>query len=71
MLDEECILPRGIEKSLLQKMNTTFKYHQHYFVPKRSEGDLFGVRHFAGDVAYDVTGFLDKNRDTLVLIQRQ
>ncbi|KAH8066719.1 hypothetical protein JL720_12714 [Aureococcus anophagefferens] len=41
--------------------------HAH-FVPKerlRAGKTVFGVKHYAGDVAYDCRNFIDKNRDTL------
>lgn len=64
MLDEECRIPRGEDGSLLQKM-----------VQKHGKGQKFGfnhktplefqIKHFAGVVSYDISGFLTKNRDTL------
>ncbi len=69
MLDEEVRVVRGSDESYLRKM---FKAHlkkskrlldkKKGYKTKRSE---FWIVHFAGDVKYDVTGFLDKNRDTL------
>lgn len=65
LLQEECRIPRGTDQTLLEKLNS-FLSAQPCFHPDRLHADrLFGVAHFAGDVTYDVTGFLDKNRDTL------
>jgi myosin V len=69
MLDEEVRVVRGSDESFLRKM---FKQHlqkskrlldkKKGYKTKRTE---FWIVHFAGDVKYDVTGFLEKNRDTL------
>lgn len=32
--------------------------------------DLFTLKHFAGNVTYDVTGFLEKNNDSLQVSER-
>lgn len=37
----------------------------HFGYDKRSTGGDFLIDHFAGDVVYSCTKFLDKNRDTL------
>ena len=36
-----------------------------YFYGKRGHNDFFVIRHFAGDVTYDVHGFIEHNRDRL------
>jgi myosin heavy subunit len=45
--------------------------HPHYVMPTRKNctdpeaRNCFGVLHYAGEVFYNVRGFLDKNRDAL------
>jgi myosin heavy subunit len=36
-----------------------------FFFKKRTDPNVFGIKHYAGDVDYDVGGMMDKNRDTL------
>lgn len=64
-LDEECLLGKGSDSSLLEKLGVNLNSHPH-FERVRAKGkasDEFVIKHYAGDVAYNVTNFLDKNRD--------
>ena len=63
MLDEESRFPKGTDKSLLEKLHNAHKAHAFYVKPKVSN-NKFGIRHYAGEVFYDVDGLLEKNRDT-------
>ncbi|KAJ3266899.1 cytochrome c oxidase subunit 1 [Chytriomyces hyalinus] len=63
-LDEEVKLPKGSEDSWLLKLSKTHGKHKHFFTQKTSK-NVFGVKHYAGDVVYTVDGFLEKNKDAL------
>jgi myosin heavy subunit len=63
-LDEECRFPKASDITLLEKLHKNFEKTKRYEKPKLSKID-FGIEHFAGKVTYNVTGFLDKNKDTL------
>ncbi|KAI8613158.1 P-loop containing nucleoside triphosphate hydrolase protein, partial [Chytriomyces sp. MP71] len=63
-LDEEVKLPKGSEDSWLLKLTKTHGKHKHFFMQKTSK-NVFGVRHYAGEVVYTVDGFLEKNKDAL------
>lgn len=69
ILDEENRLPRGTDEGFLTK---TLKHTNNFLVaPKASRKDktaafTFIVVHYAGNVAYDSRGFLEKNRDLLL-----
>ncbi|KAG0695254.1 Myosin-IB [Chionoecetes opilio] len=75
LLDEECLRPgEATDATFLAKMNSHLAKHKHYFsydtsvnnkVKKTINKDEFRLRHYAGDVAYRVQGFLDKNNDLL------
>jgi myosin-7 len=63
--DEEAKFPKGTDESLAAKLHTNHgKAKTIYIQPKSSHVAKFGIKHFAGDVYYDLDGFLDKNRDT-------
>lgn len=63
--DEEAKFPKGTDESLLTKLHSNHgKTKDIYIQPKSSHIMKFGIKHFAGDVHYDIPGFLDKNRDT-------
>ncbi|TPX58441.1 hypothetical protein PhCBS80983_g03113 [Powellomyces hirtus] len=64
LLDEETKFPKGTDDSWLAKLDTTHIKHP-FYIKARTQKGVFGVRHYAGDVTYNVSSFLDKNRDAI------
>lgn len=74
LMDEECLRPGDpTDLSFLRKMNDNLGEHAHYICHSRASTtvqktlgrDEFRLVHYAGDVTYNVHGFLDKNNDLL------
>ncbi|XP_016306157.1 unconventional myosin-Ic isoform X1 [Sinocyclocheilus anshuiensis] len=74
VLDEEC-LRRGDASDItfLEKLEDTLGGHAHFVTHKMANGKIrkaigreeFRLVHYAGEVNYNVSGFLDKNNDLL------
>eukprot|EP01060_Flectonema_neradi_P036263 TRINITY_DN6929_c2_g2_i1.p1 TRINITY_DN6929_c2_g2~~TRINITY_DN6929_c2_g2_i1.p1 ORF type:complete len:1163 (+),score=256.59 TRINITY_DN6929_c2_g2_i1:161-3649(+) len=64
LLDEECSLGKGSSAGFLHNVEEHHKKNQ-FFLKKTLAKNSFIIHHYAGSVSYDVTGVLDKNRDTL------
>eukprot|EP00094_Tigriopus_californicus_P007483 TCALIF_07205-PA protein Name:"Similar to MYO5A Unconventional myosin-Va (Gallus gallus)" AED:0.07 eAED:0.07 QI:0/0/0/0.83/1/1/12/0/1517 len=65
LLDEECRMPKGSDKSWVEKLYDKCKKWEHFSKPRLSQ-TAFIVKHFADMVEYESSGFLDKNRDTVM-----
>eukprot|EP00112_Aurelia_sp_Birch-Aquarium-sp1_P006606 Seg1725.5 transcript_id=Seg1725.5/GoldUCD/mRNA.D3Y31 product="Unconventional myosin-Ib" protein_id=Seg1725.5/GoldUCD/D3Y31 len=72
LLDEECLRPGDVsDQTFLEKLDDRCISHAHYDsrVKSRSDTSLehtcFKLKHYAGDVTYDVNNFIDKNNDPL------
>lgn len=67
LLDEESRLPAGSDESWTQKLYQTLDKPptNKVFSKPRFGQTKFVVSHYAHDVAYDVEGFIEKNRDTV------
>ncbi|PPS08975.1 hypothetical protein GOBAR_AA11665 [Gossypium barbadense] len=64
LLDEESTFPNGTDSSFANKLKQHLKSNPCF----RGEREkAFTVSHFAGEVTYDTSGFLEKNRDLLHL----
>ncbi|XP_067668007.1 unconventional myosin-XVI-like isoform X2 [Haliotis asinina] len=66
LLDEESSLKQATDRSLANKLHQGpgEKYPGVYKTP-RDKGTTFTIIHYAGSISYNLTGMLDKNRDTL------
>ncbi|OQV25063.1 Unconventional myosin-XV [Hypsibius exemplaris] len=64
ILDDESSFPKATDGSFLEKCHYNHGTNSLYQRPKTLQSS-FAVRHYAGQVSYNVNGFLDKNRDTL------
>lgn len=70
LLDEACMVGKSTDTTFLEHLNIQFGKHPHFqsylTSQDRSISDTaFRLKHYAGDVTYEVAGFLDKNKDTL------
>ena len=64
LLDDECLRPgNATDMTYLEKMREKLPKHPHLLIRKDSKE--FVVKHYAGDVVYGVTGFLEKNGELL------
>uniref|UniRef100_A0A1A8FRE7 Unconventional myosin-Id n=1 Tax=Nothobranchius korthausae TaxID=1143690 RepID=A0A1A8FRE7_9TELE len=73
ILDEACMnVGKVTDEVFLQGLDVKLAKHAHFSSRKLAPTDKslefdrdFRIRHYAGDVAYSVVGFIDKNKDTL------
>jgi len=71
LMDECSLITESTDATLLGRMNHTFKAHPHFETRESGKRDLnlndssFKLKHYAGDVIYNISGFLEKNKDTL------
>ena len=64
ILDDESHFPKSTDSSLVEKMHFLHNANSLYGKPRMLSNE-FSIRHYAGEVVYDVKNFLDKNRDLL------
>lgn len=62
LLDEESTFPKATDLSLVNKLKQHLSGTSRF---KGEQGGTFKICHYAGEVTYDTTGFLEKNRDPL------
>ncbi|XAR67526.1 Myosin ATPase [Bertholletia excelsa] len=62
LLDEESNFPKATDLTLANKLKQYLNPNPCF---KGERGGAFSIRHYAGEVLYDTSGFLEKNRDPL------
>lgn len=73
ILDEGCLnVGKVTDEMCLEAMEGKLKTHKHFTTRKLSPSDKelkhveeFRIKHYAGDVIYNIKGFLEKNKDSL------
>lgn len=74
VLDEECLRPGDVsDETFLAKLTAVVGTHAHFITHETSDYEgrktiqrnEFRLRHYAGDVTYQIEGFVDKNNDLL------
>merc|ERR1719322_93162 len=67
ILEEQCMFPKATDKTLVDGMNEAhLGKSKNYGKPKPSKHEFpphFELAHYAGNVGYNMTGWLDKNKD--------
>ena len=60
-LNEECVRPKGSDKTFVYKAESSNKDNPCFVRAKHAQDHEFGIRHYAGVVMYDATNFVVKN----------
>jgi myosin-5 len=65
LLNEECVRPKGADKTFVFKAQAMNKENPCFIRDQHWSDVEFGIRHYAGRVRYNATNFVTKNQDTL------
>ncbi|KAL2015222.1 hypothetical protein VTK56DRAFT_6051 [Thermocarpiscus australiensis] len=63
-LDEDCVMPKATDKTFTEKLNSLWDKKSQKYRPSRL-GQGFILTHYAAEVEYTTTGWLEKNKDPL------
>ena len=63
MLDEECKLPKGSDKSFTSKLNKKFNDNKYFITNKKFNNEKISINHYAGQVVYETENFCEKNKN--------
>lgn len=64
-LEDQCLAPGGSDESFLTAAHATLKNSPKFIRPKMRSNIEFLVDHTIGQICYNTTGFLFKNKDVL------
>ncbi|KAG5440194.1 hypothetical protein PCANB_001763 [Pneumocystis canis] len=64
-VNEECVIPKGTDKTFTEKLDYIWKNKSSKYKSSKFSGEAFILKHYAADVEYSTTGWLDKNKDPL------
>ncbi|KAK0400295.1 hypothetical protein QR680_003443 [Steinernema hermaphroditum] len=69
LLQEECLVPNGSEKALLEKLiqnlSSTYVFAKSKQSSRNTSVSHFTVIHYAGSIPYNIDGWVEKNRDSV------
>ena len=65
LMDEQCKLQKGTDKQFLYNVSSKLVGNHKLCNPGQFASEYFGISHYAGNVFYNVSGFLEKNKDSL------
>lgn len=65
LMDEQTKLQKGKDKQFLSNLYSKLSNNPKLCNAGPYVNEFFGIGHYAGDVYYNVNGFLEKNKDTL------
>ncbi|RTG90028.1 myosin XV [Schistosoma bovis] len=65
LCNDEASLVTGTDKSFLRQCQYHHKNHPNFKMNKIQGNNSFTIAHFAGEIVYDVNGFVDKNREKI------
>ena len=65
LLNEECRLPKGNDKNFTNKLLNAYKKSGYVSQNKKFADIRFQIKHYAGYVEYNSTGFYDKNKNII------
>lgn len=64
LLDEQSRLSNGSDRAFLANLEKFHSSHPNFLKPPKLSRNVFGIKHFAGEVTYTVDNFVDKNKKT-------
>jgi len=64
LLDEQSRLSNGSDRAFLSNVEKFQATHPNFIKPNKLSRNVFGIKHFAGEVTYTVDNFVDKNKKT-------
>lgn len=65
ILDDEALIPKTTDQTFVSKVIKSHGNHARIVKSKMGGAVKFGIKHFAGEVTYDASGFLEKNMSKL------
>jgi myosin protein heavy chain len=65
ILNEQCVFPKATDLTFLEKLHTQHGRSPKYVKPQFAGEPTFKLAHYAGQVSYNVTDWLEKNKDPL------